>query len=258
MSTNKSGNIVLIYLDIDRKLKFALKNPINGTNSLDVALNGDINMFSDPAFDKKNNILYYSLSVNGGGYVLDPADGIFKILNTLVAVNADTGAELARADYLSGSIQEEVFRSNFAPTFVNSNGWLVRMGAYAYNSMSGGESVFKAFSAAWNPQTLMIDIVYYPDYIDPAHGFVAMDNRKNLAYSFMRIADFNGPTRFTAIDSKTRGIVYSRSPDAVPSLISPQITSKGHMIGLVQFPCTTICSYSIYRLIRSDDILESY
>jgi hypothetical protein len=138
----------------------------------------------------------------------------------------------------------------FRPSFVNSNGQLIRAGGLFDMNYETWEITLKAAFASWNPMTGQIDDLHLYSNLIEMYPLRAIDNRKNLVYTYTNI----GPVspNFTAIDSRTGAIRYTLARDMVPYFGLQQISRDGHLIG-AQTNCAETCSTTLLRIRRSDD-----
>ena len=250
MEVSKKGKLMVVYMNDQNKYAYTLRDFKTGDSLADKVLEDGFVSYNDWAFDRKNDIFYYTIS--SGNYSIDPATGAYQSFDTLVAIGATTGVELARGSYLVNISAGQRGTSLTYPTFVNRDGQLIRMGGSMYWDDMFMPVFDYTFSAAYNPATQQIQMSYYPEFYGTS-GLVQMDNRKNLTYAYMHKHGFIGSGRFTAIDSRLRSMVYSREPAAVPFLHNPQIARSGHFMG-IQWQCSDVCTTGVYRLMRSDEV----
>lgn len=250
MEVNQLGKLMVVYMNDLGKYVFSVRDFKTLGSSFDKILEDSAINYDDWAFDKKNNIFYYSFF--SGKFDTNPSNGESRRFDTLVAVGGKNGVELARGDYLVGSYIGDRSSSLIQPSFVNRDGQLLRMGASMYWDEMFMPVFDYTFSAAYNPTTMQLEMSYYSEFYGTS-GIVQMDNRKNLTYAYMHKHGSIGSGRFTAIDSRTRNMIYSQEPGAVSFLQLPQIARSGHFMG-IKMQCADTCSYGVHRLLRTDDL----
>lgn len=232
MDVTSSGSIVVVYQGgvTGLQRRAAILKP-NGELISSFLLTNTFPIYG-MNLDKKNNILYYTLFAD-------------DTQSVLYAANILTGARTYQ--YYPTNLGIDLLKIEAVPTFLDSQGWLVRAGII-YNN-DDFQPIRDSFAVRFNPITLQFELKPIVGAIDMP-VFYAIDNQKNLVYGMFAPKNLTN-SFFGALNPFNGELIYGFSPVLPPMYGQPKISPDGNFLGVTYECVLNNCGYKLFKLNRN-------